>query len=641
MKKIFITLLFVITITCLLSGCWIKQKKEEIKINKNYSTYIVKTWNINNTETIIWYTSWVKEVMLSAKTHWRIIYLSKNVWDNVKKNELIASLDWAEAKTGYNTADNILNSLYELKEQTKNTYDDQINSIEAKIQQVQIWIKWVSTGLEDTKKITQKQLETAKSWIEQAKLWVETAQKNLEETKKSLETNKKNILDWWKTAITQNFILSKNIIKFSDKLLWFTIENEMFNDEFEDFLWVKDSIHFNKTKWIFEITKKDFDKYENFYNEKIDKKEIVTEEDIIKWLRIALNYSEKQKQLLKELYKVLDNSVDSVYFTVPMIQEYQKNISQMWSDLESSLLTAQWNYILWIKWTLQNLDTLKTDWNKWISLLEKQVELAKASLLTAEKTYLQYEAMSKWEVNWVITKKEIAESQLKEVYVQLKSIEAQKQASLKEIDAKIAEAKWWKSSASVMINNWKVYSSISWIVTMKMTETWQVINAWMPIYKVVDTSRLKVKASVPNDIFKNLKINQKIDLIVEWFNESINWKVTSLNKQANKITKKYDVEIIINNYKRKIPIWAMSLINFKQSNNSIESLKPIIPNEAIISKFGLPSVYVLKDWKAVLKNIKIIKMWETKSEVSWIKSLDKIIVTGKENIFDWEILEEK
>jgi hypothetical protein len=83
----------------------------------------------------------------------------------------------------------------------------------------------------------------------------------------------------------------------------------------------------------------------------------------------------------------------------------------------------------------------------------------------------------------------------------------------------------------------------------------------------------------------------------------------------------------------------MAIIQIKEKTSS-KVWNPIIPNNAIISKFSLPAVYVLKDWKATLKTIKIIKMWEKKSEVIWIKSLDKIITSWKENIYDWEILDE-
>ncbi|MDQ7023821.1 MAG: hypothetical protein Q9M97_10150 [Candidatus Gracilibacteria bacterium] len=89
----------------------------------------------------------------------------------------------------------------------------------------------------------------------------------------------------------------------------------------------------------------------------------------------------------------------------------------------------------------------------------------------------------------------------------------------------------------------------------------------------------------------------------------------------------------------------MSIISIKNSSNSgkikNKAENTIIPNNAIISKFGLPAVYVLENGKATLQNIKILKMGEKQSEVSGIKSLDIIITSGKENIYDGEVLENK
>ncbi|MDQ7008847.1 MAG: efflux RND transporter periplasmic adaptor subunit [Candidatus Gracilibacteria bacterium] len=641
LKKIFILLLLISLLTSLTS-CG--EEKIVKKIEKKYSTYTVKTGNIDISNKFTGYTSGIKEVMLATKSPGRITYLSKNIGDKVKSGELIASLDGAEAKVGYSTANNIVNSLYSLRKQTGLSFDAQISSIDTKIEQAKIGIKGVNTGLEDTKKITNSQLETSKSGIKQAELSIKVAENNLEETIKTIETNKKNILDGAKSAIIQSVILYKNIIDFSDKTLGITKENKRVNDKFEDYLGGKDSIQLKETETYFLKAKQDFDNYEKIYTDFIENQN-PSEEEIIKTLKIAEKTAEIQKLLLKKLYTTLDNSIANIYFPEDIINEYKKNILLMGSQVENSLLTVNGNFVLGIKGSLQNLKTLNSEGDKGISLLEKQVVLANNGLEIAKKTYEQYLAMSKGEVNGVITKKEIAESQLKEAYSGLKAIKAQKEASLKEIDAKIAEAQGLQNSAGVMINNGKIYSNISGIITMKMAEIGQVINAGMPIYKVVDTSKLKVKTSVSNDIYKNLKIGQKINLAVEGYNKKITGKISSLNKEANKFTKKYDIEIIINNSKGKIPVGAMSIISIKNSSNSgkikNKAENTIIPNNAIISKFGLPAVYVLENGKATLQNIKILKMGEKQSEVSGIKSLDIIITSGKENIYDGEVLENK
>jgi len=448
-KKIIALLILATFIT----SCTNNPEKEK-KVKKQFTTYTVTTGNLSNIWKFVGYTTGQKEVMLATKVPGRIVYLAKNVWDKVYAWEVLARLDSTEAKTWYSTANSIVNSLYNLRNQTAKAYDWQIESLKAKIKQAEIWVKWMETWLKDTKEITTSQLETAKTGLEQAKLWLETAQKNLEETKKSLEVKYQNILDWGKTAITQSIILDRNIIDFADKLLWMTEDNKRYNDRFESFLWAKNSRQLKETKLIFLDAKKEVDKYNEFYKKNIENKDNIWEDKIVEWLKIAEKTAEKQKELLKWLYDVMENSIPSVSFPLSVINEYKKNISQFGSQVESSLLTVSWNYIVWIKWTLQNLKDFEASKQKAITLLEKQVELAKASLNTAQKKYEQYLNMGNWKINEVKTKKDVALEQLQEAKAWLKALIAKKEASLREIDAKIAEALWGKKKANVMINNW-------------------------------------------------------------------------------------------------------------------------------------------------------------------------------------------
>ncbi len=637
LKKIILVLVLI----TILSSCG---SDKEQKVEKFFSTHIVQTWNLSSLYNFTGYTAWTKEVMLSTKAPWRIVYLNKNVWDKVRSGELLVRLDSIEAKSWYATSSSIINNLYDLRKQTWLVFDSQIESTNIQIKQAKIWIKWVKTELEDTKNIIQNNLELARSWINKGELWVETSQKKLEETKKTLEANKKNTLQWAKSAIIQSLILYKYIIDFNDKTLWITDKNKNFNDDFEDFLGRKDSIHIKETEALFRKTKTIFLEFEKFYNEKIQEWDLVknnkeiSEEVIIKWLKLAEKTAESQKVLLEELYKVIENSIENIHFSADSINEYKKNIITMAWQIESSLLTINWNFVLWIKWSLQNIENLKIEKNKVIILLEKQLELAQENLNTANKTYNKYKNINDWQVHSVITKKDMSKNQLKKAFAWLEIVKSKKEASLKEIDLKIAKAQWSRSEAWIMIYNWKIFSNITGIITMKIAEVGEVVSGWMPIYKVVDNSEIVVKISVPSNILKNLKKGQKINLNIEWLNKKVEWKISLISKDSNKITKKYDIEIKIDNSKWDIPLWRMTRVTIEKQNYSEKSTNILIPNSSIISKFSIPAVYVLKDWRAILKTIEIVKMWETESEITWIEAFDEIIVYGKENIFDWEIL---
>jgi len=124
MKKIILTLILT---SLLLSSCWTETTQ---KIEKQYKTITIWTWSITETQKYVGYIQWETQTMLATKAPWKITYLAKKVWDKIYKWELIASLDSAEAKTGYSTANSIVWSLEELKKATISSFDEQIKAME-------------------------------------------------------------------------------------------------------------------------------------------------------------------------------------------------------------------------------------------------------------------------------------------------------------------------------------------------------------------------------------------------------------------------------------------------------------------------------------------------------------------------------
>jgi len=82
--------------------------------------------------------------------------------------------------------------------------------------------------------------------------------------------------------------------------------------------------------------------------------------------------------------------------------------------------------------------------------------------------------------------------------------------------------------------------------------------------------------------------------------------LTKILPTRDMITKKTLVEITLDNAKNDIKIGSFSKVYFDTKKDDDTSI--IIPNSAIISKFMIPGVYVIKDNKAIFKNIEILKM---------------------------------
>lgn len=610
MNRIFITIL--ITTLFFLTSCW-KAEINESKIY--YSTWVVFTWTLDINNSYVWYVKWDKMVNLATKVGGKVSNIYVKEWDKVNKWQLLLKLDWSEAKVWYSSAWNIIDTLVSMKNYTKLMFDEQIKSMEAKVEQVKLWKNWLSTWLNDTKKITEAQLKTAKTWVEIAKA-------NLKHTKSVLETKKSHIYDNMKSAIVWSVILNTNIIKFIDELLWVTEENKHKNDSFETYLAAKNTWLYNESKQKFREVNLVYLDYKKYYDENIDWKN--PSNDVIftalkKWEKTA----EEIKSLLSITYDVLDASIDNVYFPATTINSYKNQISTFWTNIEASLLTVSWDYILGLKWSRQNLADFNNTYNMQIDLLEKQVKLA-------EDTLNKYIEMSKWQVNEVQTKSNVSVKQLDEILAWLESLKKQKESKLSEIDAKIDEAKWQLNSAWVMINNWKIVSPITWIVTKKMVEVWQVVWWWMPLLTVSNTDKLVIDVNVSEDVAKWLKLNDRVLLNIDWISKQVHWYISNINLSKDMITKKVWIEVTISE-NNGISIWSFTKVIFQNFSNSN---KILISNDAIISKFMVPGVFIIDNWIIKFKNIKIINQNDKFSEVEWLKVWDEIIIKWKENLYD-------
>ncbi len=622
MKKIILLLFIFIS----LSSC---NSNQDEPVYKNYQSQKVWSGSVVWKNSVVGYTKWFQQVMLATKNPGRVVYLAKNNGDTVVKWELLVNLDSAEASSWYATAANIESSLYALKWQTNKALDEQIFAMESKIESIKAWVSGAKTGLRDTKNITEKQINLAE-------VALETAQLNLEKSKKTLETQKENILSGAKTALVGSIILQENIMDFSDSLLWVTQDNRRKNDSFEEYLGIKDKNWYRASKRFFLEVQDDFNAFKSYYENFIEDKN-PTEAELIEWLRLAEKSAEKQKILLADIYSVLENSVANVNFPEANIISYKGQASELWSNLESSLLSMSGDTALGIKWSIQNLGSFESEAEKWISLLEKQVELAQKSLD-------QYKAQAQGEINSVSTQSQVAELWLEEALAWLAALKAQKNASLSEIDSKIAEVAWSKSQAGVMIQNWKIIAPFSGIITAKMAEEWQVINAWMPLYELADNSQLKVTVFVSDEIYNELQLWDTLQVHIPGMWTEAVWTVSLLSQSLHPLSKKHEIELVLENPNKTLPIGAMVQVIFpennikedKKENTNTYSIR--IPNSAIVSRFMLPWVYVIEDNKAHFKNIEIIEMGEEYSQVSWLNLGEEIVTQWKENIYDGEIL---
>lgn len=627
MKKIILTLFSIIVITTL-SSC-----EQEQVVNKYYKTQTVQTGSVNTNISYSSYTEGVTETLLSSKSWWKIISLLKNKWDRVNSWEKLAFLDSDEAKVWYQTSASVISSLNSLKSTISLSYDAQIEAKNQTLKKAENTVKWIETGKENTINTNTSEVQVYENKLQEAEINLEFLKKNLTQTENVLEWKKEQIYKNAVNAITKALILDSSIINFTDELLWITPENKDKNDSFDDYLSAKNSKYLSESSELFSKTNASYLEYKIFYESYVENKDI-NNEKILEWLKMGKTLAWQFKELLKSIHEVLNNSIENVYLTQTEINAYSQKVYDFWNAIEASLITISWEYPTGLKGSLDSIDILERSSQKELVLLNEQITLWKKQIEIAKTNLDKIKNVNVSSIDSININKETWNINIAEIKAGIESLQKEKLSKLQEINIQIEQAIWNRNMGSVEIWNSEVISPFSWIVTEKLSDVWEVVASWTPIYKISNDDLIKLRVNLNRTIIQNLKYWDSISINIEWIDHSFTWTISNIPNTQDQESKNTEIEIIIDNEKNEIIVWSVAKIFINNSSKS----GIIIPNKAIISNFMIPAVMTVKNNITELKNIKILEQNDEFSLIEWLNLNDVIIIEGQENIWDWEEL---
>lgn len=635
MKYIFLITLFS---SLFLYSC----SEEKIETQKKYfQTAIVQSGSVLESENYIGYTDSFHNVQLSAKIGGKITSLSKKVGERVTVWEVVGTLDATEAKTWFQSSNDILASLESLKISTSQMFDSQINVMEQKIDSAKtgieiadVWLNGTQAGYSDTQKITENQIKTIETQILSAQTGLETTQLQLENTKNTLTQKETDIYSNSKNALSSANILWNNILDFLDNLFGITDANKYKSDSYDTYISAKNTNLKNQIK-------NDFFQIQLKLQES-KKLPLGNNEEI----KIALEkynqlFSQDIRNLLKDSYSAMENSIASTTFSDTSINWYKNQITTLQTQNEQVIMSVSGNYFLWLKGSIDSINAFTKEKKSTLDMMEKQVELAQKQIDTLLQTKNQITSQAWWQITEMNTKTQIAKKQkdlsqngLNEALAGLEALKKQKLASLSEIDTQINQVKSGKEQSWVMIENGKIISLIAWVITQKHQEIGNVVWGGMPIYSVSSDDKVKIEIKVDENILSRIELWKSVKVEIEGVNEIKDGSISKILPTRDLITKKSTLEITLNTSTGvKIGSYSKVYFDIPNDTNGI-----IIPNSAIISKYMIPQVYILENGKTKLTPIEIVKQNDTFSQVTWVNVWDIIVTNGKENITDGEML---
>ncbi len=206
-------------------------------------------------------------------------------------------------------------------------------------------------------------------------------------------------------------------------------------------------------------------------------------------------------------------------------------------------------------------------------------------------------------------------------------------ASKGQAEAVYEQALIGKEQAELTLAKTKLQSPISGIVLEKLAEEGQRVNPGDPIYKLGNTSQLKVLLPVPDKDIKSWKIGDEVTLRL--YEEEKAGKVSTIFPRTNANSGTISVEVTIPNEDGNwVPGQIVNANRVTSDNTGI-----LVPIEAVISNGANPYVYLEVEGKAVKAEVETGKLVDNKIHiVSGVKEGDQVVVRGGELLLEGDPL---
>ena len=218
-------------------------------------------------------------------------------------------------------------------------------------------------------------------------------------------------------------------------------------------------------------------------------------------------------------------------------------------------------------------------------------------------------------------------------YTILSKADAIQGVQLEKAELGLKSAKVQKETLLEQINKTTIKAPFNGVVTAKLSEEGAFAAPGVPLLQITDITTLKFTVNVPEKDLSQFKLNQSYSLSVDAYSEILlTGKATMIGSKAN-MGSSFPVQITVNNtsdLKIKSGMFGKVLLKGEMSGKGI-----VIASSAIQGTENQSQVYIVKNGKAVLKNITILDKIQNKAIISnGLNEGDVIVTNGFINLFD-------
>ncbi len=187
-----------------------------------------------------------------------------------------------------------------------------------------------------------------------------------------------------------------------------------------------------------------------------------------------------------------------------------------------------------------------------------------------------------------------------------------------------------------------IYAPISGVVDMEFLKLGDLAGPGMPIVQIINTSKVKVIANVPESYLGKVKKGEKVTVKFPALDQTTTARVSQLGRTINPANRTFEVEVELPNRKGilKPNLLSLMLINDFSTTNSV-----VIPIDLVQQEVsGKQYVYIVMDGQEgpTAKKIYIEIGENYEGEVVIIDGLtgsETLITKGSRNLSDGEFIE--
>ena len=557
MKKSFFILLFLSIF--ILTSCWSESDEQTSQTSMWTQNFLIETKQYDDFEDIYSIEKSAKilpnqNIAVKSDVNWKVSTIIVKEWDKVFEWQKLVFLD-----------DNYLKYSLDLEkaeinlEKSKINLESQILSLNKNIEDSKLNLEKAQSNYETNKAKYEEDYKKAELDFENSKINTVWSSSNLALEKlnenilkaeldysNTLSLNTQQISTYIENVKTEYRDIStdlRDIINFSDLILWVTNENNDENDSFEDYLWAKNTLLLNNAeKELLELI--------NFEKELLTiESSTISEENILDFLDSFYWVYWNISNFLNTFEWVLDFSIVSVWsLTQSDIDWYKSKINSYQSSNNNSF-SSYTN-------TKNSINSFLNTYKQKEESALKQLELIKTDKEISEKNYDDWWITSEINYNKIILtiKNDIKtlENNLDSAKLNYETSIKNKEITIKSLNNSISDSRNSYNKSLQEFYKLNITSPIDWIVWKILVDEGQNVSNGTQILSVIWDNETFIEVNISDSEYKLINTDDIVSVkyknrVLEWIvysksslaDSSLNYKVKNYFKREYKTCLKY------------------------------------------------------------------------------------------------------